>query len=217
MQTTWRLLRRLMTGVVLLVVVLYLAVNTFAVLDAHANKGEAVEDIEQALPKVRENALAQHERLRDAAGTREPTWSWAEVSCTWEGMASGWIVNAYRQDCRLQVFDLVPTDSVVGDGCENLEPGIEQDEEIASTLLRGPTAALAGERAWQADCPSDVMVHEDDDPRTVLTGKRPDDLGDVAAWTVLRTTAPLTATEIGCHRWTVLFCSEPGDPALPEA
>lgn len=203
-----RIAGRVLAGLLALVVLAYLGNALAAVLDAQEGKRRAVEEARDGLPEAERASAASAQRLREELGLGTPTHAWSELSCAVETNEGGWMVLDYVNACTLTRTELFPAQIAPGPACAHLL-ALEGAGWPQTAARRGSVRACAPvgdegpRRPWH--------------PRTrLLSGERPDDLAPTGRWTVVEAPVEVSRTIVGCHRWSVLFCDQPGGlPILP--
>jgi hypothetical protein len=202
------LLLKVLAGVVGLVVLAYLVVNGAAVVRARQQRDDIADQVTRAL----EGALpASTDRQQDviAATGREPDVRWVEQACEFSTDDSGWIVQRYRETCRVR--------SVTAWAVESPEEAqgllaVEGHESRAYDGCR-PLGAVDGAAVTYVD---DATA--DGDPWCTgglgTSSAARGLVGDRAAigpgrWLLVVDDQPLLDEPIGCVRWSVLFCDNP--------
>lgn len=209
--------------VVGLVVALYLVVNLVPVVKAEQERGRlegvATERLRTTLPDV----ASSLDDARAAIG-RDPDTTWVEQSCRFSTDDGGWIVQNYREVCRVTAAAMWDVDDEAGaralagrlaasanDSAHAGEPcvGIGRGDPRVTFV---PPGTDLDARGW---CAGLTASYGD---RRVLVGAPPERSVTMGSLVVTATT-PLLDEDIGCSHWSVLFCGNPfgdehafGDP-----
>lgn len=192
---------RVLAGLLGLLVLLYVGNALLAVLDAQQNKRQARADAEEGLPRAQHASLAYTERMREELGLGEPAHAWSVLSCAVETNEGGWIVLDHVNTCTLTRTELFPVGVAPDAGCVEVL-SLEDAPWPYPQARRGsaPACKLAG-----------------DEGARLVSGERPDGLDATRRWVVIEAPVEVSRTVVGCHRWSVIFCDEPGGlPVMPE-
>jgi hypothetical protein len=207
---------RVVAVLVAVLVVLHLVVNGASVLGGVIERHRVAGEVSRVLPRILPSAERSQDQLVEEVG-REPRLRWIEQACRYDSSYGGWFVVSWREVCVLrsvtawqvgseqEARDLVPTaddERSAYDGCTLLgtagEPGVVAGPEATYVDLAGGTATGG---AWCVR-----QLGPLDDART-LAGER-SDLGN-GRWLLLVAEQPLVDEDVGCARWSVLFCDNP--------
>lgn len=199
--------------VVGLVVALYLVVNLVSVVKAERERGRlegvATERLRTALPEATAT-------LDDAQATigRDPDTTWVEQSCQFDTDDGGWIVQNYREVCRVtavavwNVDDEANARSLAGSLAAPADDSNRAGEPCVAIGRGAPrvTFVPAGtDLEAQGWCAGLIASSNG---RRVLVGAPPERSAATGRLIVV-TTAPLLDEAIGCTHWSVLFCGNP--------
>lgn len=229
-----RLAGKVLRIAVVVVLAGYVAFNGIGWLLAQRERGETDERLTAALAREVPAADALSATARGLLG--EPTASWQAQTCHFPTMDSGWIVSSYSQVCTLASVSVYPAasfeaarEAVAAAGGEQLGPlndRLAADPPTATcrTLRstpsgQSPTLTVTwvpprqtDEQYWCGDTWAPARTES-----RVLRGQAaalPPQSGSL----VVTRGVTLDRVELGCSRWTVLFCGNPfGDrPAWGE-
>ena len=199
-------LLRIVAGLVAVVVLVYLAVNGAAVLQAHERRGELEDQMTRRLERALPAAADRQQDVVARAG-REPDERWIEQHCDFSSDDAGWIVRSYRETCSVRSLSAWRVESVEeattllavdGDGlsayggCRGLGTVDDADAYLVD-------AAAADRHPW---CTGADLGESRD-----LVGDRV--ALDAGRWLLVVDQQPLLDEAIGCVRWSVLFCGNP--------
>lgn len=222
-----RVLVRLFAGLTAAVVVVYLGVNAAAWVAARGKKADAQRQLTQALATELPLAHAHADRVRRDLG--EPERSWISQECGVSTRDAGWMVQAYQTGCRLVAVAMyavpdLPTararvasasGETVGPaapdpaatGCVTLTAslgdalaGVAGREQVEATFV----PARGADNLW---CGS-YLVGFEDQARSAVTGTW-SPLDPARPWLVVKREFDLGTHDVGCMRWSVLFCTAP--------
>lgn len=207
---------RIAAGLVAGLVLLYVVVNGASLVGGVVERHRVTDEVSAVLPRILPSAERAQGELVAEVG-REPERRWIEQACRHDHDDSGWIVVSWREVCVMrsvaawrvaseqEARALVPTadgDRWTYQGCTPLgavgPPGV----------VAGPEATYVDQSASRGEgevwCVFELGPA--DDART-LAGERTD-LGE-GRWLLLVAEQPLVDEDIGCARWSVLFCDNP--------
>lgn len=203
-------------GLITCLVLLYVVVNGASVVGGAIERLRVAREVGAVLPRILPSAeLAQEELVAEVG--RQPEHVWIEQACRHDHDDSGWIVVSWREVCVMRSVTawqvgseqearaLVPTadaDRWTYEGCTPLgvvgPPGVVPGPEATYV---DQSASRGKDEAWCV-----FELGPADDART-LAGERTD-LGE-GRWLLLVAEQPLVDEDIGCVRWSVLFCDNP--------
>ena len=210
--TVVSLLAKLLGGLLVVLLGGYLLVNLVSLVGAQVERrnlsAEATDALATEVPRLAE---AQADLV--ASVGREPERSWTEQVCDFRTDDAGWIVQGYRETCVVrsvaawpvasagEADSLVPVRGDAGieiDGCTRL--GVVDDSEAEVTYV-DPAAADDGEPWCDPGRPGPGEV--------VPIAGQPAPLESGAGWLLVVDERRLLDEDIGCARWSVVFCTNP--------
>jgi hypothetical protein len=222
MNTIARWVAGLLAAVVVIIAASYVAHGIVGAQAVSRARRQAAQDLDAALSAGWDSANIDRERARSAAATRwgRPRYSWQELVCTLETREAGWMVESYEQRCRIRSVDLIPVAAKSQDQCEFI-PGPRPHSAFwkaippTTTLIRGPSEALGGNRPPEHSCPDDLLHPSTSGESRLLSGERPPTLAGSPAWIVMAEQTDVSTTDLGCSPWRIPFCNAPVDrPSL---
>jgi hypothetical protein len=205
-------------ALVLLAVIAYVAHGLQGMAEVSRAKHQAADDVAAALPTSEQRADRTREEVRAAVGGRwgQPTYAWRELVCDLRSVDAGWIVQSYRQECRVRTVDLVPAARVDSEECDWLPSSAlaaVQDDPMPPTvtIMRGPSSAFDEQHPYRKGCPDGILAPPQLGTTRLLSGSRPTSLDGSPAWVVISVDTQVSSTDLGCSPWGVVFCSQPVD------
>lgn len=201
----------------LLVVALYVGHGVHDTIRLGHNKRQVVTDVRSSLPGAEHRASSlQAEARRASSPSREPAYSWRELSCSIESIDAGWIAQDYVEVCEIRGVDLVPASGPVTGPCRYQAPPRTRSAPLSGdvVLVRGPATALEAPARAGYSCPDGLVRPSVLGVSRVLSGHRPASLAERRAWLVVTTRTPVSRTTLGCDPWAVLFCTSPLEKAI---
>lgn len=208
-------------GFVALVLVVYVAVNLASMARGWQQRGaladEFAAEAEPLLPAMRDRRAEVGVEVG-----REPDRAWIEQVCTFGSDDSGWMVNNYRERCAVRAVSAWQVDTVDA-GRRALrvtppdytvdQPGCEQLGTVGRPGTPGRTSDPAVEvflasAARDPEQPCGAGVPYGTESRAVEG--EVEELPLDATWlVVVDDSGDLVDEDIGCARWSVLFCDNP--------
>ena len=201
------------TGLVI-VVGLYVFLNGFAVLAGLVRSHLVSDDVGELLLRIVPSAVGAQAELVGLA-RRAPDHQWIEQSCRFHTDDSGWVainfretclmrsVTAWRVDSEREARALLPVrgaDRWSYDGCTTIGPVGDVG------VVESPEATYVDNRLSDGD-PWCTSVLNGSDGSHVLVGER-EEIGK-GRWLVVVAEQHLVDEDIGCVRWSLVFCGNP--------
>ncbi len=221
------------SAVLLLIGVVYVAQGLHGVADLSRAKRRAQADLTAALPAAKEQSVRDRDEARTVTFEKwgRPSSAWQELTCNLDTVDAGWIVQKYTQSCRIQSVDLfatsttgvagasgaAPADGVAGGGCDYSSLSILfPDDPLAgqvpwTTVESGPASSLGAEDPLAQGCPDDVLSASVAGESRLVQGARPSSLDESPEWVVVTVSTDVSVSDLGCNPWGVLFCTSPVD------
>ena len=207
-----RIVVRLVAALVALVMLVYVAVNLVGVARASALRDRLSDRLTERLADQVPAARLRSDRTVRGIG-REPTHQWLEQDCAFATDEGGWMVLNHRQVCALRAVHAWPASSAAD--ARRLVRGVAglrgvRDYPIGDCV---PVAAGSLGRAWFVRSSGEderwvgclaaygAATEPVDGQRTVLDPEQ--------GWLVVVSEEPLLDADLGCVRWSVLFCDNP--------
>lgn len=207
-----RVVAGLVAAVVALVLVAYLAVNLVGMARASALRDRLSGQLTERLAAEVPAARLRSERTVRAIG-REPAHRWLEQDCAFTTDEGGWLVLNHRQVCALRAVHAWPATSAAyarrvvrrADGLRGVRdyPTGDCVPVAAGTLGRAWFVRPSAEDERWVGCLAayGATAEPIDGRRTELDPER--------GWLVVVAEQPLLDADLGCARWSVLFCDNP--------
>ena len=215
------LLAKLLGGLLVAVVGGYLVVNLVSLAGAQAERRSLSAEATDALATEVPGLAEAQADLVSVVG-REPERSWTEQVCDFRTDDAGWIVQNYRETCAVRSVTAWPVDSAAQaaslvpvrgdpgveiDGCTRLGVVPDRDADAGSGGRPGvevtyvDPAAADGEPWCDPGRPGPGEV--------VPVAGQPAPLGSGTGWLLVVDERRLLDEDIGCARWSVVFCTNP--------
>jgi hypothetical protein len=215
-----RVLRLVLTAiatVVALALIGYLATNLVAMASARSTRDRVSDTVTQRLVEEVPTAQARSEALAVRIDA-EPAHRWVSQACDFSTVDAGWIVQSYRQVCTAEAVVAWPVDSEAAAEAlvEHVRPPGRSPYRYGSCLSFGMDGDVFGEYqqllyvAPGGDRYARWCVPDEDGypARRAVVGELAA-LDPEQGWLLLVTSAPLVDEDIGCQRWSVIFCDNP--------
>lgn len=235
---TFRWLLTAIAGVVVVLVVAYLARGVFGEVRMQqrttAIKERLADEIGAQRPSVEQGREAARARLRADLG--EPTHSWIAQECSFDSQDAGWFPKSYLQNCALRAYDVYPvngdadTAAAALDRLAGAEIGVppENHHPVAEcSIVTTRREADTGPR--RADGVDTYVLSAAPPPREqfpcnwlradgrigeaarTVAGERPTQPLEGSTHVVVVHTRSLGSHDLGCSPWGIVFCNNPLD------
>jgi hypothetical protein len=220
MPSARRVLRIVLTAIALavtLVLVGYLATNLVGMASARSTRDRVSDAVTQRLVEEVPTAQARSEALAGRIDA-EPAHRWVSQACDFSTVDAGWIVQSYRQVCTAEAVVAWPVDSEAEAEAlvEDVRPPSRSPYRYGSCLSFGIDGDVYGDHqqlvyvAPGGDRYARWCVPDDEGypARRAVAGELAA-LEQDQGWLLLVTSVPLVDEDIGCQRWSVIFCDNP--------
>ncbi|MCI1261878.1 MAG: hypothetical protein LKG20_06280 [Tetrasphaera jenkinsii] len=231
-----RILTRLVAGLAALILVTYLGVNAVAYFSSRGKIADARSQTTAAIADARPATEAHQAQVSASLG--DPDQAWIEQECVQGSRDRGWTVYTYTSTCTLRsveayaVADVRDATSRLARGDQDVVGAAPDPADVGDCVLLGLVRSGESYRAGSIEVQSRFVPAEKAVPassanpwcgkyfpgsslpenRQLISGSS-NSLDPNRAWLVVRRGAYLGEHQVGCMRWSVIFCDTP--PGVP--